>query len=98
MITTPLTPLGSELNRVIDEVHQQKVRKAFVEFAGHSFFSQLISSMRKTVDKPAYFHGGRAETVFQGQLDDKLVDAMTESTADSIAGPMYELFALGRPQ
>ena len=74
-----------------------QVRTAFTEFVGNTFFTQLVSSMRKTVDKSAYFHGGRAETVFQSQLDERLVDSMTRATADSIAGPMYELFALGRP-
>jgi hypothetical protein len=75
----------------------EKVREAFTDFVGNTFFSQLVTAMRKTVDKPAYFHGGRAETVFQAQMDERMVEAMTKATADTFAGPMYELFALGRP-
>lgn len=74
-----------------------KVREAFTDFVGNTFFSQLVTAMRKTVDKPAYFHGGRAETVFQAQMDERMVESMTKATADTFAGPMFELFTLGRP-
>jgi hypothetical protein len=53
--------------------------------------------MRKTVEKPAYFHGGRAEEVFQGQMDQVLAEDLTKATADQFTGPMFELFMLGRP-
>ncbi|MBM4005343.1 MAG: hypothetical protein FJ295_18965 [Planctomycetes bacterium] len=75
---------------------EPQTRATFVEFAGNTFFGQLMSAMRKTVEKPAYFHGGHAESVFQSQLDQKLVESISEKTADSIAGPMYELFMLKR--
>ncbi|HEU0068949.1 MAG TPA: hypothetical protein VFQ26_06760, partial [Nitrospiraceae bacterium] len=45
-----------------------RLREVFDEFVGQSFYQQLLGAMRKTVNKPAYFHGGRAEEVFQGQL------------------------------
>jgi hypothetical protein len=73
-----------------------QTRAAFVEFAGNTFFGQLMSAMRKSVAKPAYFHGGHAESVFQSQLDQKIVESISEATADSFAGPMYELFMLKR--
>lgn len=75
-----------------------ELREAFTSFVGQTFYSQLLGSMRKTVDKPAYFHGGRAEEVFQGQLDQTLAEDMTKATADQFAGPMFDLFMLGRPQ
>jgi hypothetical protein len=56
----------------------------------------MMSAMRKTVDKPAYFHGGRAEEVFQNQLDQVLSERMTKASADEFANPMYELFMLAR--
>lgn len=74
-----------------------ELREAFTSFVGQTFYSQLLGSMRKTVDKPAYFHGGRAEEVFQGQLDQTLAEDMTKATADQFAGPMFDLFMLGRP-
>lgn len=54
----------------------------------------MIKSMRSTVDKPAYFHGGRGEEVFQKQLDQVFVERMTEATADHLGGPMFDLFHL----
>jgi flagellar protein FlgJ len=73
-----------------------ELRKAFDDFVGQTFFSQMLSAMRKTVGKPAYFHGGRAEEVFQGQLDQVLSEKLSEATADQFAGPMYELMMMNR--
>src|SRR5688500_17477417 len=72
-----------------------ELREAFQDFVGQTLYSQMLSSMRKTVSKPAYFHGGQAEEVFRGQLDQVLAEKLSDATADQFAGPMYELFALG---
>jgi len=42
-------------------------------------------------------HGGQAEKIFQGQLDQVLAEEMTKSSADTIADPMYELFRMPKP-
>lgn len=73
------------------------LRKAFDDFVGQTFFQQMLASMRKTVGKPAYLHGGHAEEVFQGQLDQALAEKMSDASADSFTGPMYDLFTLPRP-
>jgi peptidoglycan hydrolase FlgJ len=75
-----------------------ELREAFTQFVGETFYSQLLGAMRSTVQKPAYFHGGRGEEVFQGQLDQILAQDMTTATADRFAGPMFDLFMLGRPK
>ena len=75
----------------------QELKGAFGDFVGRTFFGQLIASMRKTVDKPAYFHGGRGEEVFQGQLDQMLADKLSDATKEQFAEPMFDLFMLGRP-
>jgi peptidoglycan hydrolase FlgJ len=73
-----------------------KLRKAFDDFVGETFFGQMLSSMRKSVGKPAYFYGGRAEEIFQGQLDQTLSQQMTKASASQFTGPMFELFKLNR--
>jgi len=73
-----------------------RLKEVFHQFVGETFFHQLIKSMRSTLGKPAYFHGGRAEEVFQGRLDQMLSEQMAEKSAEQIAGPMYELFQLNR--
>ena len=74
-----------------------ELKEAFSDFVGQTFFGQLIASMRKTVDKPAYFHGGRAEEVFQGQLDQMLAERISDSSREQFADPMFELFSMQRP-
>jgi peptidoglycan hydrolase FlgJ len=74
----------------------EKLREAFTDFVGQTFYGQLLSAMRKTVGKPAYFHGGRGEEVFQGQMDQLLGEKLADSSADQFSGPMFELFQLSR--
>jgi hypothetical protein len=73
-----------------------ELREAFTDFVGQTLFGSMLSSMRKTVGKPAYMHGGRTEEVFQQQLDQHIVDDMTQASADTIANPMFELFNMQR--
>lgn len=75
---------------------ESEVRKAFDSFVGEVFYGQMLSAMRKTVGEPAYFHGGRAEEVFQGQLDQMLGEKLAEASASEFTGPMFELFSLKR--
>jgi len=72
------------------------LREAFHEFVGQTFFTELIKSYRSTQQPSAYFHGGRAEEIFQGQLDQVLADTLSERTAHTIADPMFELFMAKR--
>ena len=62
-------------NRESDE----QARSAFRSFVGETLFGQLLKARRKTVGKPAYFHGGRAEEVFSQQLDQILAEKMARS-------------------
>ncbi len=73
-----------------------ELREAFDSFVGQTFFQQMLGAMRKTVDKPAYFHGGRAEEVFQGQLDQVLSEHMTKASAAEFTDPLFELYSLKR--
>lgn len=72
------------------------LRESFRDFVGQTLFGQMLSSMRDTVGKPAYFHGGRTEEIFSEQLDQVLVEEITEASADTVADPMFELFSLRR--
>jgi hypothetical protein len=93
---------------VVEKLRQQKVdpsqtakressselREKFDEFVGKTFYSQMLKSMRQTVGKPAYMHGGRAEEVFQAEMDQILVEEMAEATSDQFTGPMFDLFQM----
>ncbi len=69
-----------------------QLREKFDQFVGESMFGQMLKSMRESLGKPAYFHGGRAEEVFQSQLDQLLVEKISDASAEQISEPMFELF------
>ena len=71
-------------------------REAFDSFVGEVFFGQMLKAMRKTVGKPAYFHGGQTEEIFQQQLDQVLGEKLAKTSAGKFSGPMFELMHLTR--
>ncbi len=85
---------GVEQNAPSEE--QLSEREPFDQFVGGTFYRQMLGAMQKTVGKPAYFHGGQAEEMFRGQLNEILADKIAEATADQFTGPMFELFQLSR--
>jgi peptidoglycan hydrolase FlgJ len=86
----------AKMPQLTSSAQNPELRKVFNAFVGQTFFGQLLQSMRKTVDKPAYFNGGRAEEIFQQQLDQELAKNLSETSADKFSGPMFELFTLQR--
>jgi hypothetical protein len=93
LVERPETTAGKLRANAKDD---QELRDAFQSFVGETLFRQTLKSMRQTVGKPAYFHGGRAEEVFQEQLDEVLAEKMSRASSDKLSGPMYELFRMGR--
>ena len=85
----PQSSAATQLNNASSGAAPEEVRDTFAQFVGQSFFGQMIKAMRQTQGKPAYFHGGRAEEVFQSQLDQQLAEQMTKVTADQLADPMF---------
>jgi Rod binding domain-containing protein len=73
-----------------DAQKAEKLHATFTQFVGQTFYGQMIKSMRDTVGHAAYFNGGQAEKIFQGQLDQTLADQMTKATADRFAEPLYQ--------
>ncbi len=66
------------------------LRQAFDGFVGNALYGQMLASMRKSQGKPAYFHGGRTEEIFQGQLDQELVKRLTSAQGGELSQAMYE--------
>jgi hypothetical protein len=75
-------------------VDQSQLREKFDSFVGESFYGQMLQAMHKTVAKAPYFNGGRAEEMFQGQLDQILSEKMTQANGGSISASMFDLFNL----
>jgi hypothetical protein len=89
--TSPLTatraPSGVTANH-----DPKKVRETFDTFVGETFYGQMLKALRSTVDKPAYFHGGRAEEIFQAQFDQVVAQNLAKANAGSFTGPMFDQF------
>jgi flagellar protein FlgJ len=67
------------------------LKETFTAFVGQTLFGQLFKTMRDSLGKPAYFHGGRTEEVFQQQLDQVLAERMTQAQGGRYAEAMYDL-------
>lgn len=94
--TLPLPPQAAMPMPANPKFNSPELREAFNQFVGETFYGQMLSSMRKTLGKPAYFHGGRAEEVFQGQLDQMIGEQLAKANSEGFADPMFKLFSLQR--
>jgi flagellar protein FlgJ len=98
-LTTPQMNGLLQLNQAADAGNDKdggELRKAFDSFVGQTFYGQMIKSLHKMQNKPAYFYGGRAEEAFQQQLDQTWTEQMSKATAHTFTGPMFDLFSLSR--
>jgi hypothetical protein len=95
-VTDAATMESKGLNANLATGGSDELKQAFQDFVGKTFFSQMIASMRSTQQESAYFNGGQAEKIFQGQLDQILTDEITKASSSQIAEPMYRLFQLQR--
>ncbi len=92
-------PVGS---LEVDSLHaasdsgSDDLKEAFQDFVGQTFFGEMIKSFRTTQQPSKYFHGGRAEEIFQGQFDQVLTEKLSDASSEKISAPMYELFMLKR--
>ena len=73
-----------------------ELKQAFTDFVGQTFFGEMMKQMRATLDKPAFFHGGMGEDIFQQQLDQIMVERISDSSAAKISDPMYHLLMAPR--
>ena len=73
----------------------KKLRDVLHQVVGQTLFGQMLKAMRSTQEKNPYFDGGRAEEIFQSQLDQVLVEHMTQATSRNLSEPMYKLMKAG---
>uniref|UniRef100_A0A7C2PB06 Flagellar protein FlgJ N-terminal domain-containing protein n=1 Tax=Schlesneria paludicola TaxID=360056 RepID=A0A7C2PB06_9PLAN len=77
----------------------RELRSTFQQAVAGMLFGQMLKSLRSTVGKPAYLHGGQAEEMFQAQLDQHLVEKLAETNGSPYVGELYRQFRvqLGLP-
>ncbi|MDR1492432.1 MAG: rod-binding protein [Planctomycetaceae bacterium] len=92
--TLPLAEKTPEAPDVSKNADKEEFRKVFHQFVGATLYGQMLKSMRQTQQKTPYFDGGRAEEIFQQQLDQQLVDRVTEASSRTVSDPMFKLITM----
>ena len=72
---------------------QLLLRETFQDFVAGTFYRQMFKSMRRMHDKPAYFHGGSAEEIFQSQMDQQVAEDLARENGAAFADPLFQAFA-----
>lgn len=68
-------------------------REAFQDFVAGTFYQQILKALRSTQEKPAYFHGGQAEEMFQSQLDQQVAEDLAKTNGGTFADQLYQSFS-----
>jgi hypothetical protein len=68
------------------------LRAAFDQFLGETLFGQMLASMRKTVEQPAYMHGGQTEELFRRHLDRVLAQQLAQTHAHGFSEGLFRQF------
>jgi Rod binding domain-containing protein len=71
---------------------KDKLQSTFQDFAAGTFYKEMLKSLRKMHNKPAYIYGGRAEEIFQGQMDQQVAENMAHSKGSPISDPLFQGF------
>ncbi len=78
------------INDKINSEEDKKLREVSEEFEA-IFVKQLLDGMEKTIDrKNSMFHGGNAEEIFRGMLNEKTAQNMAATGDFGIAKMLYE--------
>ena len=67
-------------------------KSTFQDFVAGTFYKEMLKSLHKMHSKPAYFYGGNAEKVFQGQLDQQIGEDLARSHGSQLSDGLYEAF------
>jgi len=69
------------------------LRRRVGEFVGTVFYGTLLREMQRSSLKGPFFHGGRGEEAFQGQLGLELAQRMGRAPGDPVAEAVYRSLA-----
>jgi len=69
-----------------------QAKEKFQEFVAGTFYSLMLKALHKTHDKPAYFHGGQAEEIFQGQMDQQVATELSKSNGAAFSDSLFTVF------
>jgi len=79
----------AETTAITAAASTQARRKAYGEVVGNVFYGRLMKQMNESKIKGEYFHGGRGEEAFRGQLALELGKRMGQSPTDPLVNRMF---------
>jgi len=68
----------------------REAREHVGEFVANIFYATLMRQMEQSSLKSEYYHGGRGENVFRGQLHLELAKRIGRSVNDPVGNRLYE--------
>ena len=83
-MTSPVSP-GSSQPQSRDEL-----KRLYQQSIGGTFFRQMMKALRSSTGQAAYFNGGQAEKIFQGQLDELMIEKLSEASGGIFSDAMFE--------
>jgi Rod binding domain-containing protein len=72
---------------------QLAVREKFQDFVGGTFYKEMLKALRAAQKPSKYLHGGQAEKIFQGQMDQQIADDLAHQYAGHLAAPLFESYS-----
>ena len=69
-----------------------EAEQAFQEFYAGTFYRLMLKALRESQGEMAYFDGGQAERIFQSQLDEQIVQNLSQHHGSALAAPLYQQF------
>lgn len=92
---TSLLPDVSQAPSQLNQAKQDspELKEAFQKFVAGTFYKQMFKAMREGQNKPAYFHGGQAEEMFQAQLDQQISEDLATGAGSSLADTLFSSFS-----
>ena len=76
----------------VSKDERAEVQEKFQEFMAGTFYAQMVKSLRAGQGKPAYFHGGQAEEIFQSQMDQIVSTNLAKSHGAEMAEPLFRAY------
>lgn len=70
-----------------------ELKEAFQDFVAGTFYKQMFKSLRSAQGKPAYFHGGQAEEMFQAQLDQQISEDLAKGQGSAFSDTLFSAFS-----
>lgn len=72
----------------------EELEKTFRTAVAGMFYGQLMKALRSTQGETAYLHGGQAERMFEAQLDQQLVEDLSEGHNGAFVHDLYQQFRI----